>query len=50
MRKSLIRTAMKTYQVAEPTEEDIRFLAEETKSTEEFVRAQIEANKAEAEK
>jgi cysteine synthase len=50
MRKSLIRTAMKTYQVEEPTEEDIRFLAEETKSTEEFVRAQIEANKAEAEK
>ncbi len=37
MRKSLIRTAVNTYKVT-PTEEDIVFLAEETKSSEEFVK------------
>ena len=41
MRKSLIKTAMKTYNVIEPTEEDIAFLAEETKTDKEFVREQI---------
>jgi 2-amino-4-ketopentanoate thiolase beta subunit len=30
MRKSLVRTALKTYNVEDPTEEDIRFLADET--------------------
>ena len=37
MRKSLIKTAVNTYKV-EPTEEDIEFLAEETKSSVEFVK------------
>jgi len=37
MRKSLIRTAVNTYKV-EPTEADIVFLAEETKSSVEFVK------------
>lgn len=41
MRKSLIKTAMKTYNVTEPTEEDILFLAEETKMNVDFVKAQI---------
>ena len=30
MRRSLIKTALKTYNVDAPTEEDIRFLADET--------------------
>ncbi len=37
MRRSLIKTAVSTYP-STPTEEDIRFLAEETKSSVEFVR------------
>ncbi|MDD4583997.1 MAG: 2-amino-4-oxopentanoate thiolase subunit OrtB [Eubacteriales bacterium] len=37
MRKSLIKTAVKTYKV-KPTEEDIVFLAEETKTDTEFVK------------
>ncbi|HML35820.1 MAG TPA: 2-amino-4-oxopentanoate thiolase subunit OrtB [Bacillota bacterium] len=37
MRKSLIKTAVSTYNT-KPTDSDIAFLAEETKSTEEFVR------------
>jgi len=37
MRRSLIRTAVNTYKVT-PTEEDIAFLAEETKSSVEFVK------------
>ncbi len=36
MRRSLIRTAIKTYNVT-PTEEDLTFLAAETKSNKEFV-------------
>jgi len=36
MRKSLIKTAVSTYKVT-PTEEDIAFLAEETKTDKEFV-------------
>ena len=38
MRKSLIKTALKTYNVATPTDEDIAFLAEETKSSVEYVK------------
>jgi len=38
MRKSLIKTALKTYNVEKPTDEDIAFLAEETKTDVEFVR------------
>ena len=41
MRKSLIKTAMTTYNVENPTNEDILFLAEETKTNVEFVKAQI---------
>ena len=41
MRKSLIKTAMATYHVENPTNEDILFLAEETKTTVEYVKAQI---------
>ena len=37
MRRSLIKTAVNTYKV-EPTEEDIAFLAEETKTNVEFVK------------
>ncbi|HWQ79912.1 MAG TPA: 2-amino-4-oxopentanoate thiolase subunit OrtB [Anaerovoracaceae bacterium] len=37
MRRSLIKTAVNTYKT-EPTEEDIAFLAEETKSSVEFVK------------
>lgn len=37
MRKSLIKTAIKNYQL-EPTVEDIKFLAEETKTNEDFVK------------
>lgn len=38
MRKSLIKTALKTYNVQTPTDEDIAFLAEETKSSVEYVK------------
>lgn len=38
MRKSLIKTALKTYNVDTPTDEDIAFLAEETKSSVEYVK------------
>ncbi|MBE6032095.1 MAG: PLP-dependent lyase/thiolase [Firmicutes bacterium] len=38
MRKSLIKTAVKTYNV-EPTAEDIAFLAEETRTNPDFVKA-----------
>ena len=41
MRKSLIKTAMATYQVEVPTEEDILFLAEETKTNVAYVKAQL---------
>ena len=41
MRKSLIKTAMTTYHVENPTNEDIMFLAEETKTNVEYVKAQI---------
>ncbi len=37
MRRSLIKTAVNTYQVT-PTDEDVQFLAEETKSSVDFVR------------
>ncbi len=40
MRKSLIKNALANYNV-EPTEEDIKFLAEETNSTVEFVKETI---------
>ncbi|MBN7773291.1 2-amino-4-oxopentanoate thiolase subunit OrtB [Clostridium aminobutyricum] len=38
MRKSLIKTAINTYKVETPSEEDIAFLAEETKSSIEYVK------------
>ncbi|MCL1809895.1 MAG: 2-amino-4-oxopentanoate thiolase subunit OrtB [Clostridiales bacterium] len=38
MRKSLIKTALKTYNVETPTEEDIAFLAEETKTNVDYVK------------
>ena len=38
MRKSLIKTALKTYSVSQPTENDIAFLAEETKTDEKYVK------------
>ncbi|MEG0829360.1 MAG: 2-amino-4-oxopentanoate thiolase subunit OrtB [Anaerovoracaceae bacterium] len=38
MRKSLIKTALKTYKVERPTDEDIKFLAEETKTDAEYVK------------
>ncbi len=41
MRKSLIKTAITTYKVENPTDEDILFLAEETKTNVEFVKAQL---------
>ncbi|NLY71345.1 MAG: PLP-dependent lyase/thiolase [Clostridiales bacterium] len=40
MRRSLIRTAINTYKVT-PTEEDIKFLAEETRTSVEFVKEAI---------
>lgn len=42
MKKSLIKTAVNTYKT-EPTEEDIAFLAEETKSSVEFVREVLQS-------
>lgn len=41
MRKSLIKMALKTYQVEKPTDEDIKFLAEETKTDVDFVRSTL---------
>ena len=41
MRKSLIKTALKTYNVTAPTENDIAFLADETKTDAEFVKRVI---------
>ena len=41
MRKSLIKTAMATYNVMNPTEEDIIFLAAETKTNIEYVKGQL---------
>jgi hypothetical protein len=38
IRKSLIKTALKTYGVDIPTDEDVVFLAEETKTNVEYVR------------
>ena len=38
MRKSLIKQAMKTYNVEVPTEEDIKFLAEETRTNVNYVK------------
>lgn len=37
MRRSLVKTALKTYQVTEPTKEDIQFLAEETKTDTDYI-------------
>ena len=42
MRKSLIKTALKTYNVEKPSDEDITFLAEETKTDVSFVKKTIE--------
>jgi len=41
MRKSLINTAITTYNIENPTEEDIIFLAEETKTNVKYVKEQI---------
>ena len=41
MRKSLIKTALKTYNTEKPTDADIAFLAEETKTNAEFVKNAI---------
>jgi len=41
MRSSLIKTALKTYNVTEPSEEDLAFLAEETKTDVEHVKKLI---------
>ncbi|MCL1982969.1 MAG: 2-amino-4-oxopentanoate thiolase subunit OrtB [Clostridiales bacterium] len=38
MRRSLIKTALKTYNVETPTEEDIAFLADETKTSVDYVK------------
>lgn len=43
MRRSLIRTAMKTYGVEDPGEADIRFLAEETMKDPDWVRDAVQA-------
>jgi hypothetical protein len=43
MRKSLIKQAMATYQVAQPTEEDIKFLAEETRTHPDYVKDVIKS-------
>jgi len=42
MRKSLIKTALKTYNVNDPSDEDVAFLAEETKTNADFVQNAIE--------
>ncbi len=41
MRRSLIKTAMKTYNVTAPTEEDLEFLAKETRRDVDYVKAVI---------
>jgi len=41
IRKSLIKTALKTYNVDKPTDEDVAFLAEETKTDTDFVKDTI---------
>jgi len=41
MRRSLIKTALKTYNTSEPTEQDIKFLAEETMKDETWVRKTV---------
>ena len=41
MRRSLIKTALKTYNASEPTEQDIKFLAEETMKDEAWVRKTV---------
>ena len=46
MRKSLIRTALKTHGVEKPTDEDIAFLAEETKTDAAYVRGVLAEIKA----
>ncbi len=38
MRTSLVKTAMKTYNVTDPSDEDVAFLAAETKKDEAWVR------------
>jgi hypothetical protein len=43
MRKSLIKQAMTTYQVTQPTEEDIQFLAEETATNADYVKDAIKS-------
>lgn len=45
MRKSLIRTALKTYNVTEPSAEDIAFLAEETGTDADYVKKVLESLK-----
>ena len=42
MRKSLIKTALESIQGKDPTEDDIRYLAEETQKDENFVKQAIE--------
>lgn len=49
MRRSLVRTAMKTFGVTEPTEEDIRFLGEETMKDPGWVREAIAGIRQEGE-
>ncbi|HPR23686.1 MAG TPA: 2-amino-4-oxopentanoate thiolase subunit OrtB [Bacillota bacterium] len=41
MRRSLIKTALKTYNTSEPTDQDIKFLAEETMKDEAWVRKTV---------
>jgi hypothetical protein len=41
MRRSLIKTALKTYNTSEPTDQDIEFLAEETMKDEAWVRKTV---------
>jgi len=43
MRKSLIKQALKTYGVVAPTEEDIKFLADETKTNAAYVRDALDS-------
>lgn len=49
MRRSLVRTAMKTFGVTEPTEEDIRFLGEETMKDPGWVREAVAGIRQEGE-
>jgi len=41
LRKSLIKTALKTYNVENPTDDEIAFLAEETKTNVDFVKSAL---------